>query len=94
MDFLQQEVNICYPDGIRLTKFIMSIYPKSVCQSLRKLKDKYTVVLTSYLHTFMNYQKRKKGKKNKHNFIQSGDVTEGIQSLDFSTKWANFSGQI
>lgn len=57
MDFLLQEVNICYPDGIRLTKFIMLIYHKSVCQSLRKLKDKYTVVLTSYLHTFMNYQK-------------------------------------
>lgn len=57
MDFLQQEVNICYPDGIRLTKFIMLTYHKSGCQSLRKLKDKYTVVLTSYLHTFMNYQK-------------------------------------
>lgn len=57
MDFLQQEVNICYPDGIRLTQFIMLMYHKSVCQSLRKLKDKYTVVLTSYLHTFMNYQK-------------------------------------
>lgn len=26
MDFLQQEVNICYPDGIRLTQFIMLMY--------------------------------------------------------------------
>lgn len=93
MDFLQQEVNICYPDGIRLTKFIMLIYHKSVCQSLRKLKDKYIVVLTSFTHIY-ELPKNELLPKNKHNFIQSGDVTEGIQSLDFSAKWANFSGQI
>lgn len=57
MKFLQQEVNICYSDRIRLTKYIMLISHESVCQSLQQLKDKYTVVLTSYRHIITSHQK-------------------------------------